>query len=110
MDLRAIHGDHPRVDQTSLRTQPENLAEEAGQRVPMTLAKPRDRRVIGNLVSGEHAEGDVFLTRPLDRAGRHPFAQQPPWKAEAEARVTSGCAPDARAASRGDARRDSPRR
>ena len=70
MDLGAVDGDHPRVDQTGIRTQRQNLAEEAGERILMTLAEPRDRRVVGNLVSGDNAEGHVFLARPLDRARR----------------------------------------
>jgi len=70
VNLGAVDGDHPRVDETGIRTQSENLAEDAGERIPMTLAKPRDRRVVGNPVSGDNAEGHVFLARPLDRARR----------------------------------------
>jgi hypothetical protein len=36
----------------------------------MTLAKPRDRRVVGNLMSSDNAKGHVLLTRSLDRARR----------------------------------------
>jgi hypothetical protein len=70
MNLRAVDGEHRRVDQTGVRTQGEDVTEEVGEGVLMTLAESRDGRVVGNLVRGEDAEGDVFLARALDRTRR----------------------------------------
>jgi hypothetical protein len=36
----------------------------------MTLAKPRDRGVIGHLVGGDHPKRDVLNARPLDAPRR----------------------------------------
>jgi hypothetical protein len=53
-----------------VRAQREHVTKQASQRVFVTLDEPRDRRVIGLLLRGEDAVGDVFLARPLDRARR----------------------------------------
>jgi hypothetical protein len=70
MDLRAVDGHHPCVDETGLRAQRQHLAEQAGQRLLMTLPEPRNRRVIRTLLSDHDPKGDVFLTRPLDHPRR----------------------------------------
>ncbi len=68
MQLRAIDRDHPDIDQTSLRAQRQHRGEQARDRVLMITTKPRDRRVIGHLVSGDHAVGNILTTAPLDPA------------------------------------------
>jgi hypothetical protein len=70
MDLRAVDGDHVGVNQTGVGAQRENLAEQAGQRILVALAEPRDRRVVRDLVRGHNANRDVFLARALDRPRR----------------------------------------
>src|SRR3954454_5433284 len=52
---------------TGPRAEPEDLAEQARQRVLVTLGKPRDGRVIRLALRGDHAVGDVLDARPLDR-------------------------------------------
>ena len=64
--LRAVDRDHADLDHPGPRAQPENTAEEVRDRVLVTLAKPRDRRVIGHLVRRDHPKRDVLHTRPLD--------------------------------------------
>ena len=68
--LGAVDGDHADRRQALLRAQRQHLAEQAGDRVLVALDEPRDRRVIGSLLRRQDAEGDVFLTRPLDHAAR----------------------------------------
>jgi hypothetical protein len=70
MDLGPINRDHVGVDQTGLRTQRQHLTEHVGQRVLMALPKPGDGSVVGHLMRRDHAEGDVFLARALDRPRR----------------------------------------
>ena len=70
MDLGAVDGEHRDADQTGIRAQRQDLAEEAGQRVLMALTEPRDRRVVRDLVRGEDAKRDVFLAAALDRPRR----------------------------------------
>jgi hypothetical protein len=70
MDPRAVDGDHVSVNETGIRTQRENLAEHAGQRVLVALTEPRDRRVVRDVVRGDDADRDVLLARALDRPRR----------------------------------------
>jgi hypothetical protein len=63
---RPIERDHARPDQPSLRTQPEHLAEQLGQRRLMPFHEPGDRRVIRRLEHRNRLERNVLLTRPLD--------------------------------------------
>ena len=65
-DLAAIHGDDVQPDQASLRAQAEDRAEHAPQGVLMALDETRDRRVIGLLLGGDHAVGDVLDALALD--------------------------------------------
>jgi hypothetical protein len=67
MDLGPIDRDHVDVDQTGIRTQRQHVTEHVSQRVLVTLPKPRDDRVVGHLKRRDHAEGDAFLARALDR-------------------------------------------
>ena len=64
-DLGPIDGDHPDPDQPGVRAERQHLAEQLGQRALVTLAKPRDRGVIGRLIGADHARGDVLDTAPL---------------------------------------------
>jgi hypothetical protein len=70
VDPRAVDGNHPDVDQTTLDAEAQDLAEHAGQRVPAALTKPRDRRVIRDPMGSDDAKGNVFLAGPLDRPRR----------------------------------------
>ena len=56
----------PRRSPTPLRAQRQHLAEQAGDRVLVTLDEPRDRRVIGPLLRRQDAERDILFARPLD--------------------------------------------
>jgi hypothetical protein len=58
-----IDSDHADLDQAGLPAQGQDLAEQTGQRVLVALAKARDRRVVGHLLGGDHAEGDITLAR-----------------------------------------------
>jgi hypothetical protein len=70
--LRAVHGEHSDADQTGVRAQGEHLAEQARERLLVTLAKARDRAVIGPLVGRDHPQRDIVDARPLDRPRRTP--------------------------------------
>jgi hypothetical protein len=48
------------------RAEQEHLAEQPAQRRLVALDEPRDRRVIGTLLRGDDAEGDVLDARALD--------------------------------------------
>jgi len=62
----AVDGEHLDAGQAGLSAEPEHLPEQLGQRQLVTLAKPRDGRLIGNLVGGDYAAGDVLDAAPLD--------------------------------------------
>jgi hypothetical protein len=64
--LRAINRHHPRAHQTRLLTQPQHRTEQLRQRRFVTTHKPRDRRVIRHLVSGNHPVGNVLTAMTLD--------------------------------------------
>jgi hypothetical protein len=70
MHLRAVDRDHPDLDHPGPCAQPKDAAKQVGDRVLVTLAKPRDRRVIGHLVGRDHPKRDVLHTCPLDAARR----------------------------------------
>ena len=73
LQLRAVDGDHADLDQPAARAQRQHLAEQAGDRLLMTLDEPRDRRVIRALLGRQHPEGDVLLAGALD----HPRGPDP---------------------------------
>ena len=60
----------PTLTSPAARAQRQHLAEQLGDRRLVTHAEARDRRVIGRLVGGDHAERDVLATAPLDRPRR----------------------------------------
>jgi hypothetical protein len=66
--LRPVNGDHPDLHEPRLGADREHVAEDAGERVLVTLNEPRDRRVIRSLVHSDHAEGDVLQTLALYHA------------------------------------------
>jgi hypothetical protein len=57
--LCAIDRDHPDIHEPRLRAQRQNLCEQARQRVLVIAAEPRERRMIGHLVGGDHTVGDI---------------------------------------------------
>ena len=59
--LRPVDSDHPDARQPVLRAQRQHLAEQAGDRLLVTLDEPRDRRVIRPLLRRQHPERDVLL-------------------------------------------------
>jgi site-specific DNA recombinase len=65
--LRAVDRDHADRGQAGVRAERQDLAEQIAQRPLVALDEPRDRGVIGPLVSGDHAARDVFDTGALDR-------------------------------------------
>ena len=71
--LRAVDGDHADLDQSAARAQREHFAEQAGDRLLMTLHESRDRGVIRPLLPRQHPERDVFLAGALD----HPPGPDP---------------------------------
>jgi hypothetical protein len=70
MHLRPIDSEHPNPSQAGISAQRQNLAEQAGDRVLMTLAKPCDRRVIRRLVSRDHPERNVLDALALNHPRR----------------------------------------
>ncbi len=66
VQLRAIDREHRDADQAGVGAEREHVAEQAGQRRLVALAKARDRAVIGPLVGRDDAVGDVLLARALD--------------------------------------------
>jgi hypothetical protein len=67
IDLRAVDRDHPDLREPRLRAQSKHLTNETRQGALVALAKARDRRVIGHLVRGDHAVGNVLDAATLDR-------------------------------------------
>jgi hypothetical protein len=65
----------PTFAQAGLRAQPEDRAEQARQRLLVTLDEPGDRRVIRLRLRGDHTVGDVLFTGPLNRP-RRPHASR----------------------------------
>jgi hypothetical protein len=73
--LGAVDRDHAHRHQARLGADREHLAEQLRQRVLVALAKASDRGVIGALVCGYHAVGDVLGALALDHArGALPLA------------------------------------
>ena len=66
--LRPVDGNHADAREALLRAQRQHLAEQARDRLLVTLDEPRDRRVIGPLLRRQHAERDILLAAALDRA------------------------------------------
>ena len=63
--LGAVDGDHPDPNQPRVGAERQHLAEQPRQRALVTLAEPRDRRVIGRLIGADHARRDVLDTATL---------------------------------------------
>jgi hypothetical protein len=70
MDLCPIDRQHPETSETRIRAKSQHLAEQASDRVLVTLAEPRDRRVVGPLVRRDHAAGDMLHALALDHPRR----------------------------------------
>jgi hypothetical protein len=66
---------HADPQQPRLGAQPQHLDKESRQRLLVQLAKAADGGVVGHLVRGEHAEGDVLpevvLGKPVPEARGH---------------------------------------
>lgn len=73
--LRAINRHHPRFHEPRLAAQLEDRREQPGQRLLMAAHEPRDGRMIGNLIRGDHQIGDVLETVPLDPRDEYSFVQ-----------------------------------
>ena len=69
-DLGAVDRDHSDRRQAGVGAQREDLAEQAAEGALVTLDEPRDRRVIGLLLRGDDAAGDVLDAGALDRPRR----------------------------------------
>jgi hypothetical protein len=81
VDLRAgvardpggVDRHHPRLHRPRLRAELQHLGEQLSQRALVATDEPRNRRVIGNQIAGDHAVGHVLATATLDRPRRtHP--------------------------------------
>ena len=72
VQLRAVDRQHHHADQAGVRAERQHVAEQAGQRRLVALAKARDRAVIRPLVRGDHPERHIVHTGPLDRPRRPP--------------------------------------
>ncbi len=66
----AVERHYSHRHQPCLRAQRKHLHERLGQRLLVTGAKARDRRMIGHLIGRDHTESDVLTTAPLDSAAR----------------------------------------
>jgi hypothetical protein len=66
LHLRAVNGDHPNLGQPAARAERQHLAEQAGDRLLMTLNEPSQRRVIRPLLSRQYAKRDVLFAGALD--------------------------------------------
>jgi hypothetical protein len=74
-DLGAVQRDHAQADQPGRRAQLQRLDQEPGQRVLVAHPEVGDRHVVGELVAGQHPEGEVLDTASLDLpGGPHPMA------------------------------------
>ena len=69
-EFGAVERDHADPQQTRLGAQPEHPGEQSRQRLLVLLPKAADRGVVGLLVRGQHAEGDVLAAAPFDPAAR----------------------------------------
>jgi hypothetical protein len=67
-ELGAVDGEHPDLDQPRLRAEAEHAAKESRQRLPVANPEAGDRGVVGDLVGGDHPEGDVLAAATLDPA------------------------------------------
>jgi hypothetical protein len=73
--LGAIQRDRADLDHASGSAQLQRGDQEAGQRLLVAGAEPGDGDVVGGLVGGQDAEGDVLLAAAFDLAGgAHPQA------------------------------------
>src|SRR5215211_4321816 len=68
VQLGAVDRDQPDLDKPGLLAQREHLGKKLGKRFLVADAKARDRRVIGRLLSSDHAVGDVLHAAALDAA------------------------------------------
>jgi hypothetical protein len=71
--LGAVQRDGADLDHAGRGAQLQRLDQEAGQRLLVADAEPRDRHVVGELVAGQHPEGQILGAAPLDLPrGAHP--------------------------------------
>ena len=66
LDPGAVKGERSDRDQAGLSAEDEDLGEELGQGVLVADAEAGDRGVVGALVGGNHAEGDVLVQLAFD--------------------------------------------
>jgi hypothetical protein len=72
VQLRAVHRQYRHTHQAGVRAERKHVAEQAGERCLVALAKARDRAVIGALVRCDYADRDIVAAPPLDRPRRAP--------------------------------------
>jgi len=70
LELRAVDGDVPQLDQSSFLAQPQDLQEQSGECIEVLFAERGDRVVVGMLVAREHPKRHVFVGCPLDAPRR----------------------------------------
>jgi hypothetical protein len=66
VELGAVDRDDTDLGESAARAEREHLAEQAGDRLLVTLNKPCERRMVRPLLGRQHPEGDVFLAGALD--------------------------------------------
>ena len=88
MDLRAVDRDDPDTHHPRLRAQLQHLPEQLAQRPLVPDPEPRDRRVIGRLVGGDHPERDILA----DSAARSAATSAP--RSRTRTRSTPPSSPD----------------
>ena len=66
----AVERDHAHRHQPGPRAQRQHLREGRRERLFVPTAKARDRGVIRDPIRGDHAEGDILATTPLDPSAR----------------------------------------
>jgi hypothetical protein len=67
--LGPVEGDGADSDHAGGGAQPQGLDEESGEGLLVAGAEARDGHVVGELVGGQHAEGDVLVQAAFDLAG-----------------------------------------
>jgi hypothetical protein len=71
--LGPVQGDHTQADQPGRCAQLQGLDEEPGQGLLVADPEARDRHVVGELVAGQHPEGQILDAAPLELPrGAHP--------------------------------------
>ena len=93
-ELGPVERDEPERAQTSPRTEPEDLAEQVGERRLVLGAEASDRGMVGPLVRRDDPVGDVALAQAFDPSARAlPGRIGVQEQRHHQRRVVGGCAP-----------------